>query len=112
MDDLLARTDIDGVIIALPILNQPAYIRKALSAGKHVFSEKPITENTREAKELLEWYKSKMDPKKSSWAVAENNRFLPSYNEATKAREQMGKLLQFRLRRSALVEGGKYYETG
>lgn len=40
LDDLLARTDIKAVTIALPIKNQPEYIRKALLAGKHVLSEK------------------------------------------------------------------------
>jgi predicted dehydrogenase len=40
LDDLLARSDIKAVTIALPIKNQPEYIRKALLAGKHVLSEK------------------------------------------------------------------------
>jgi predicted dehydrogenase len=40
LDDLFARSDIKAVTIALPIKNQPEYIRKALLAGKHVLSEK------------------------------------------------------------------------
>ncbi|RYD90650.1 MAG: hypothetical protein EOP50_15630 [Sphingobacteriales bacterium] len=32
VDDLLARSDIHAIIVALPIKNQPDYIRKALSA--------------------------------------------------------------------------------
>lgn len=40
LDDLLARSDIKAVTIALPIKNQPEYIKKALLAGKHVLSEK------------------------------------------------------------------------
>lgn len=33
LDELLARSDISAVIIALPILSQPDVIRKALAAG-------------------------------------------------------------------------------
>ena len=57
LDDLLARLDIRAVIVALPILNQPVYVRKALLAGKHVLSEKPIAENMKEALEILQWYR-------------------------------------------------------
>lgn len=42
LDDLLARSEIKAVTIALPIKNQPEYIRKCLLAGKHVLSEKVV----------------------------------------------------------------------
>jgi len=54
LDDLLQRKDIHAVIIALPILVQPAIIKKALSAGKHVLSEKPIATDVATA-EGLRW---------------------------------------------------------
>jgi predicted dehydrogenase len=54
LDDLLARSDIQAVTIALPILNQPTYICKALLANKYVLSEKPIAENMKDAIELLQ----------------------------------------------------------
>ncbi|KAA6408676.1 MAG: glucose-fructose oxidoreductase [Lasallia pustulata] len=51
--DLLKRPDIQAVIIALPIPNQPLYIRAALSAGKHVLSEKPVAENLKDAQDFI-----------------------------------------------------------
>ena len=36
LDDLLARSDIQAVDVVLPINTQPAVIKKALKAGKHV----------------------------------------------------------------------------
>ena len=42
LDVLLAREDISGILIALPITVQPSIILKSLAAGKHVLSEKPV----------------------------------------------------------------------
>jgi predicted dehydrogenase len=99
------------VVIALPIKNQPDYIRKALLAGKHVLSEKPIAENLKDAKELLKWYRSEIDTNKVTWGVAENFRYLASYDHAAEAIKKMGKVLGFCVRMHTLVEGGKYLET-
>lgn len=111
LDDLLARSDIHAVIIALPILNQPIYIRKALSAGKHVLSEKPIAENLADAMELLQWYRSKVDTTKVTWSVAENFRFMNSFLYAAEAGREMGRVLGFRVIMQTMEEGGKYYKT-
>ena len=43
-DVLLARPDIDAAIVILLITKQPEVVLKALTAGKHVSSEKPIAE--------------------------------------------------------------------
>jgi len=112
LDDLLARSDIHAVIIALPILNQPDYIKKSLLAGKHVLSEKPIAENLADAKELLKWYRSSIDTKKITWTVAENFRFLNTLDYAAEQIRKMGRVLSFSIRRCGYVEqGGKYFET-
>jgi len=111
LDDLLARTDIKAVTIALPIKNQPEYIRKALLAGKHVLSEKPVAENIKDAKQLIQWYNTEIKPKNVTWGVAENFRYLNSFNYAAEGRKKLGKTIGFRLRMQTLVEGGKYFET-
>jgi predicted dehydrogenase len=111
LDDLLARPDIKAVTIALPILNQPAYIRKALLAGKHVLSEKPIAENIKDAKELLQWYRNEIDTTKVFWSVAENYRYMNSFNHAAEERKKMGRTLGFKVEQYAMLEGGKYFET-
>jgi len=110
--DLLLRSDIGAVIIALPILDQPEYIKLALAAGKHVLSEKPIAENVKDADELVKWYRSKIEPRGVTWAVAENFRYQNRYAYAAEQVQKLGRLLSFRLRANTMVEkGGKYYET-
>jgi len=111
LDDLLRRSDINAVIIALPIKNQPEYVRKALQAGKHVLSEKPVAENVNEAKDLIKWYRSEIDTSKVSWGVAENFRYLNTFDHAAEEVRKIGKITGFRLRMQTLVEGGKYFET-
>jgi predicted dehydrogenase len=77
--DLLLRPDVDAVIIALPILSQPEYIEAALAAGKHVLSEKPIAGDLKAAKHLIQYYKSDRVKGGATWGVAENYRFLDSF---------------------------------
>ena len=76
-----------------------------------MLSEKPIAENVKDAKDLLAWYKKEIDTKKVTWAVAENFRYLNSFDAAAEAREKMGRVLGFRVRMQTMVGGGKYFET-
>ncbi|KAK4988244.1 hypothetical protein LTR50_004070 [Elasticomyces elasticus] len=110
--DLLARPDISAVIIALPILNQPAYIKEALRARKHVLAEKPIAKDIATARELLEWYHREIDTKAVTFGVAENFRYLDSFLYAAGQARSMGRVLGFRTRMQTFVKpGSKYYET-
>ncbi|KAK0958438.1 hypothetical protein LTS01_021887 [Friedmanniomyces endolithicus] len=59
--DLLSRDDVQAVIIALPIMNQPEFIRKALEKGKHVLAEKPLAKDVATGRELVEWYRGNVD---------------------------------------------------
>ncbi|KIW21209.1 hypothetical protein PV08_01789 [Exophiala spinifera] len=111
LDDLLSRSDIGALIIALPIKNQPEYIRKALLAGKHVLSEKPVAENVQDAVELIKWYRSEIAPKGVTWGVAENVRYTNSFLHAAEAVKPKGRQLTFRCRMQTMVQGGKYFET-
>ncbi|KAI4770120.1 NAD(P)-binding protein [Aureobasidium sp. EXF-3400] len=110
--NLLERSDIEAVVIALPILAQPDFIKKALSAGKHVLSEKPVAKDLETAHELISWYHKKIDTKKTIWAVAENFRYLGRFQYGAEQVKELGDILGFRLRMHALVQpGAKYYET-
>jgi len=95
LDDLFARDDIKGVIIALTITTQPKYIEAALAAGKHVLAEKPIAADVAGAKKLLEYY-GKIGPEKSvTFGIAENFRFIPKYAYARSEIEKLGKVTGF-----------------
>ncbi|KAF2646377.1 NAD(P)-binding protein [Massarina eburnea CBS 473.64] len=109
-DELLKREDVKAVVIALPILVQPEYIKKALSAGKHVIAEKPIAKDVATAAELIEWYhKNATGP---TLSIAENFRFLDSFLYAASEIKSLGRLLGFRMRMHNFVKpGGKYFET-
>jgi predicted dehydrogenase len=69
---VLADKEIDGVMIVLPITAQPDMVIKALEAGKHVLSEKPIGKDVKTAKALVEEYEKRFQPKGLIWRVAES----------------------------------------
>jgi len=79
VDELLARDDIDAVDIVLPIHVTPDFIQKALLAGKHVMSEKPVAPTVAEGKTLIKFYD---DHRNLVWKIAENWRYLPALNHA------------------------------
>nr|WP_026695514.1 Gfo/Idh/MocA family oxidoreductase [Peribacillus kribbensis] len=52
-DDLIARSDLDAVIIAVPNQFHTPLAIQALKAGKHVLLEKPMALNKEDAREIL-----------------------------------------------------------
>jgi predicted dehydrogenase len=48
------ESDVDAVIVATPIRTHYRLAKAALERGKHVFVEKPLTANSREAEELIQ----------------------------------------------------------
>lgn len=110
--DLLLRSDIDAIIVALPIKNQPEYIEAALKAGKHVLSEKPIAENLKDAEHLIRYYNKNIDNCMVTWGVAENYRFLELYAYAGQEVEKLGKVLGFQVKIYNYVQlGNQWYGT-
>lgn len=57
--ELIADPGVDAVAIATPISTHYAIAKAALSAGKHVLVEKPITGSAKEAEELIAIAKEK-----------------------------------------------------
>jgi predicted dehydrogenase len=53
LDEILARPDVDGVVVATPTTAHRDVIPAAARAGKHVFSEKVISPSLREAEEIV-----------------------------------------------------------
>jgi predicted dehydrogenase len=97
---------------SLPILVQPEFIKKALLAGKHVLSEKPIAKDVATAQELLKWCKSNIDTRKVFWAVAENFRYMKKFLFAAEQVQKLGKVQNFRVNVHSLMDkGNKYFRT-
>jgi predicted dehydrogenase len=51
--DLITDPEVDAVVIATPVVTHYELAKQALSAGKHVFVEKPQAQSSAEAEELL-----------------------------------------------------------
>jgi predicted dehydrogenase len=52
--DLFADPNLDAVVIATPVWTHFSFAKQALTAGKHVLVEKPLTSNVTDAAELVE----------------------------------------------------------
>lgn len=72
LERVLADPSIDAVDVALPIPQLAPVVRRALAAGKHVVSEKPIARDVREALDLITY--AERHPAQV-WMVAENWRY-------------------------------------
>jgi predicted dehydrogenase len=81
LDALLARADIDAVLLLLPITALPDAIRRALAAGKHLLSEKPIAPTVAQARDLLA--KATHHPQ-TVWMVGENWRYEAAFQQAAR----------------------------
>jgi predicted dehydrogenase len=53
-ENVLADPTVDAVVIATPVFTHFGLASRALSAGKHVFVEKPMASSSAEAEELIE----------------------------------------------------------
>lgn len=64
LNELLARKDIDAVLIATPVFLHPVHFEAAVKAGKHIYCEKPAGASVAGVKRLLAAAK-KADPSKT-----------------------------------------------
>jgi predicted dehydrogenase len=77
LDEVLARQDVEAVLIAVPICLNLPFAARSLRAGKHVLLEKPLAGTLSEGQELLQV--SKQQPHLTAM-VAENFRYAPAVN--------------------------------
>ncbi|KAI0535079.1 hypothetical protein GGR58DRAFT_24765 [Xylaria digitata] len=111
-DDLLKREGITGLILALPIVDQPSYIEKAIAAGKHVLAEKPIAKDLDTAIKLIEYYKKVSIETKATLAIAENFRFMKGWTYAAEEIKKLGRVTGFVVRLNSMVQtDNRYYKT-
>jgi predicted dehydrogenase len=114
LDALLKRSDITSVILVLPITHQPGVIVKALAAGKHVLSEKPVAKDVAEGVKLLATFESQHKPKGLVWRVAENFEAEPGFQAAGKAirNGKIGKVMFFNMSVVNYIDKkSKWYNT-
>ncbi|KAF7356359.1 GFO-IDH-MocA domain-containing protein [Mycena venus] len=113
LDALLARSDITAVIVVLPITLQPSIVRKALAAGKHVLSEKPVAPDVAGGISLIKEYNEKYR-KNLVWRVAENYEAEPGFRTAGEliAAGKIGKVNFFKAVVMNYIDvDNKYYKT-
>ncbi|QRW25820.1 P-loop containing nucleoside triphosphate hydrolase protein [Rhizoctonia solani] len=114
LDALLARPDIDAVIVVLPLTQQPEIVLKALAAGKNVLSEKPVAKDVKTGLDLIEKWEKEYKPKGLIWRVAENFEVEPGVVEAGK-RIQAGAVGKVRFFNFSFIfsvnKDNKYYQT-
>lgn len=104
---MLARPDVTGVIIALPIAAQPRFIEAALRAGKHVLAEKPVGPDLEGARRLIAAYREVSGGGKVFWSVAEQYRFLPKFVWAAEKARGLGRVIGFNFKVVQLCEQGE-----
>lgn len=109
-DELLKRSDIEAVMLSLPIELNAGWVIKALKAGKHVICEKPLAASAAEGRRLV---KAAAKYKKL-WLVGENYYFSPQIEAARKWVKQ-GTLGKVRLVEVGQVNltlpSNKYFQT-
>lgn len=114
LDGLLARQDITGILIALPISVQPSIILKSLAAGKHVLSEKPVAPDIKKGLELINTYYHLYKYKGLVWRVAENYEAEPGYRAAADVIRsgKIGRVIFFKMLVNNYIDKDtKYYKT-
>jgi predicted dehydrogenase len=114
LDALLARSDFSTVIVVLPITLQPGIVLKALAAGKHVISEKPVAPDVASGLKLIATYEAEYKPKGLIWRVAENWEAEPGYTTAAQAIRagNIGKVIFFSFRGVGYMDQeSKWYKT-
>jgi len=101
--DLLARTDLDAVLIATPVFLHPEHFEAAVEARKHIYCEKPAGADVAGVKRLVRAAK-KADPSKVI-QFGFQQRFSPEYLAALDILRS-GKLGELLLMRSDWLLGG------
>jgi predicted dehydrogenase len=107
LEHILASPLVQCCAIVLPILSQPGIVMRALRAGKHVLQEKPVAGSVEVGLQTMHSYQAlqqdlleeeeeataSASPSPPIWAVAENYRFEPAFDEAGKLVRSLGTMV-------------------
>lgn len=78
--DLIARDDIDAVVVTVPQQYRRQIVLDAIAAGKHILSEKPLATTPAVAQELI----TAADEAGLTFGMVHNYHFLPEYRQIKK----------------------------
>ncbi|MBV7327362.1 Gfo/Idh/MocA family oxidoreductase [Chloroflexi bacterium TSY] len=87
LDALLHQENIEAVDVVLPIMLLPDAVEQALSAGKHVISEKPIAPDVATGQKLIDHFTHHPN---QVWMVAENWRYENAFVRAAEIVQKGG----------------------
>lgn len=111
LEGLLARDDIEAVDVVWPIQRLPEGVERALNAGKHVLSEKPVAPSVAAGRRLLDVYAAHPG---QVWMVAENWRYEAAYRRAAQmiAEGAIGRMLTVDwIAHNDMTPQNQYYST-
>lgn len=112
-DALLARADVDAVILAVPIAELAPLALRALRAGKHVLAEKPLASSEAEARAALEQYAAiRPADRRPLYCVAENFRCEEAVARAAAAARALGRTISVDLVAHCVMRRGSKYARG
>jgi myo-inositol 2-dehydrogenase/D-chiro-inositol 1-dehydrogenase len=101
--DLLARTDIDAVLIATPVYLHPEHFEAAVNANKHIYCEKPAGADVAGCTRLLR--AGERADKKKTIQFGYQQRFSPEYLRGMRTLRS-GRIGEMKLMTSYWVLGG------
>ncbi|CDP14087.1 unnamed protein product [Coffea canephora] len=103
LDEIIKDSSIIGVAVVLAGQIQVDMSLRLLKEGKHVLQEKPATASIDEAEAALSSYHSLRThlPFQPVWAVAENYRFEPAFEESKKLMAEVGDVMSIQV----IIEG-------
>ncbi|KAI3992208.1 hypothetical protein MKX01_021616 [Papaver californicum] len=104
LEDIIKDTSIHGVAVVLAGQIQVDMSLRMLSAGKHVFQEKPAASAVSEAETAISHYRSLCAnslPHRPIWAVGDNYRFEPAFVECKNLLKEIGDMMSVQI----MVEG-------
>lgn len=104
------RTEIDAVIIAVPIPQNSAFTKLAIREGLHTLCEKPLAHDIQTATSLLTDPEIAVSP--ALHAVGENFRFEPAFLRAKQLAKSCGQVIALRLVAQMPMPLGSRYAQG
>lgn len=110
LNAILADANIDAVAIVLPVHVSGEVVMRALRAGKHVISEKPIAPTIEEARENIEAYRALNNG--AVWNIAENFRYEDVFEAQADLVAKIGNVVKMDLLADMpMSEGNKYFTS-